>query len=277
MGLTTAIVVIGGIKRIGQVCEKLVPLMSVVYFLGGLVIFIVNYDKIPGVFAMIFKYAFAPAPAAGGFAGAVFAKAVQEGMAKGMLVNEAGLGTAPMAHATANTDHPFRQGLWGAFEVFIVSFVICTITAFAILSTDVLPSGLSGIEMVISAFSNVFPLGIARALLSFSILTFCLSTQIGFFIYYETAIVYAFGNKAMIVLKWFYFIPAIVFAGVANVDKLWVFANIAVGVCSIPNLIALLFLSGAFFVLMKDFLAGKNVYATAVVDETRNYITFSDS
>jgi len=221
---------------------------------------------------MIFQYAFAPVPAAGGFAGAVFAKAIQEGMAKGMLVNEAGLGTAPMVHATADTKHPFQQGIWGAFEVFIVSFVICTITAFAVLSTGVLESGQSGIELVITAFSNVFPTNVAKALLSFSILTFCLSTQIGFFIYYETAIDFAFGKRIMKYLKWFYFIPAIIFAGVADVDKLWVFANIAVGVCSIPNLIAVLFLSGVFFILMKDYLSGKNNYATKVVDVKKEYV-----
>ena len=272
MALTTAIVVVGGFKRIGKVCEKLVPLMAVVYVLGGLIIFIANFSEIPAVFAMIMKYAFAPAPAVGGFAGAILTKTIQEGMAKGMLVNEAGLGTAPMAHATADVEHPFQQGLWGAFEVFVVSFIICTITAFAVLSTGMLSSGQSGIELVITSFSTVLPLSVSRALLSFAILTFCLSTQIGFFIYYETAVLFAFGSKSMRILKWIYFIPAIVFAGVANVDKLWVFANIAVGVCSIPNLIAVVFLSGAFFKLMKDFIQNKNNYATAIVDVQGNYV-----
>jgi len=272
MSLTTAIVVIGGVRRIGKFCEKLVPLMSLVYILGGLIIFVFNYREIPSVLGMILKYAFAAAPAAGGFAGALVTKAIQNAMAKGMLVNEAGLGTAPMIHATADTEHPFQQGLWGAFEVFVVSFIICTITAFTILSTGVLTSGESGIELAITAFSSVLPLSVARALLSFSILTFCLSTQIGFFVYYETAILFAFGDLTMFLLKWFYFIPAIIFAGVANVDKLWVFANIAVGVCSIPNLIAILALSGPFLLLMKDYLNGKNVYATAAVDVSKEYV-----
>ena len=272
MALTTAIVVVGGFKRIGRVCEKLVPLMAVVYVLGGLIIFVANFSEIPAVFTMIVKYAFAPAPAAGGFAGAILTKTIQEGMAKGMLVNEAGLGTAPMAHATANVEHPFQQGIWGAFEVFVVSFIICTITAFAVLSTGMLSSGQSGIELVITSFSTVLPLSVSRALLSFAILSFCLSTQIGFFIYYETAVLFAFGRKYMRILKWIYFIPAIIFAGVANVDKLWVFANIAVGVCSIPNLIAVVFLSGAFFKLMKDYLHNKNNYATAIVDVQGNYV-----
>ena len=272
MGLITAIVVIGGVRRIGQFSEKLVPLMSVIYILGGLVVFIINFEKIPEVFTMIFRYALAPMPAAGGFAGAAISVAIKEGMAKGMLSNEAGLGTAPMAHATADTKHPFQQGVWGAFEVFIDTLVICTITSFAILSTGVLSTGKSGIELVIIAFSSVFPAGFASTLISFCILTFCLTTQIGFFIYYETAVVNLFGQRAMKYLKWFYFLPAIVFAGVADVEKVWVFANIAVGICAIPNLIAVLSLSGVFFILMKDYMTNKNEWATAVVDVKKNHI-----
>jgi AGCS family alanine or glycine:cation symporter len=272
MALLTAFVIIGGIRRIGQVCERLVPFMSIVYLVAGIVIFIVNYAKIPEVFGMIFQYAFAPAPAAGGFAGAVVRAALKEGVAKGMLSNEAGLGTAPMAHATADTDHPFQQGLWGAFEVFIDTIVICTITAFAILSTGLLSSGKSGIELVIDSFGSVFPAGIAGTLISISILTFCLSTQIGFFIYYETSIVSLFGKKATAYMKWLYLLPGVLFAGIADVEKLWVFANISVGVCSLPNLVALLVLSGAFFKLMRDYVLDKNEYTTAVVDSSKIYV-----
>jgi AGCS family alanine or glycine:cation symporter len=272
MALITAFVIIGGIRRIGQVCERLVPFMSVLYLTAGIIIFFVNYADIPDVFGTIFKYAFAPIPAAGGFAGAAVRAAIKEGMAKGMLSNEAGLGTAPMAHATADTKHPFQQGLWGAFEVFIDTIVICTITSFAILSTDLLSSGRSGIELVIDAFSSVFPAGVASTLVSISILTFCLSTQIGFFIYYETSIVNLFGKKAPNYLRWIYLLPGVIFAGTAYVDKLWVFANISVGVCSLPNLVALIALSGAFFKLMKDFLQDKNEYATSIVDSRRNYV-----
>lgn len=272
MAIITAVVVIGGSRRIGRFCAKLVPLMSVFYLLGGIVIFVVNYEKIPEVFAIIFKYAFAPMPAFGGFAGASLAAAIKNGMAKGMLSNEAGLGTAPMVHAVADTKHPFQQGIWGAFEVFIDTMVICTITSFTIISTGVLSTGLSGIELVIKAFSSVFPPGFANALISIAILTFCLSTQIGFFIYYETAIVNIFGKKAISYLKWLYLIPGIVFAGFADVDKLWIFANISVGVCAIPNLIAVLALSGVFFKLMKDYLRGRNEYSTRIVDSTQKYI-----
>lgn len=272
MAVITGIVIIGGIKRIGQVCETLVPLMSVIYIVSGLILFFMNFDHIPQVFGTIFNHAFSPAPAVGGFAGATIAAAIKNGMARGMLSNEAGEGTAPMAHATADTKHPFQQGLWGSFEVFVDTIVICTITSFAILSTGVLANGETGIELVISAFASVFPPQLASALVSFIILTFCLSTQIGFFIYYETSAINVFGQKSMTYLRWLYLIPGVAFAGFSNVDKLWIFANISVGVCAIPNLIAVLALSSAFFVLMKDYTQSQNKYATVITDKEKNYV-----
>ncbi len=272
MALITAIVVIGGIKRIGRVCEALVPFMSLVYVLAGIIVFIVNFSSIPDVIGQIFKYAFSPLPAVGGLAGTAVLKSIQIGMNKGMLGNEAGIGTAPMVHATSNAKHPYQQGMWGAFEVFFVTFVICTITSFAVLSTGVLSSGDSGVELVLQAFSSVFPKNIAEIVISFSILTFCLSTQIGFFIYYETSVINVFGKKSMAYLKWFYFIPAIIFAGVADVDKLWAFANIAVVACAVPNLIGVLALRNAFFKLMKDYISGAFKYATAKTDESGAYV-----
>ena len=272
MAVVTAVVVIGGIRRIGQFSEALVPLMSAVFILSGLAVFFFNFSSIPEVFALIFRHAFAPAPALGGFAGAAVSQSIQVGMSRGMLSNEAGLGTAPIAHATASTDHPFRQGMWGAFEVSIDTLVICTITAFAVLSTGVLSSGESGIELVINAFSTVFPPDIAGGILSFAILTFCLTTQIAFFVYYETALTNLLGARALRYLRWIYLVPGVLFAGVANVDRLWVFSNLAVGSCALPNLIAVLALSGAFFALMRDFVSGDNRYTTAIIDKTREYI-----
>lgn len=272
MALITGIVVIGGIKRIGQFCEMVVPLMSVVYVVAGLFVFLVNFRHIPEVFAMIFKYAFSPAPAMGGFAGAAVSAAIQKGMSRGMLSNEAGLGTAPMAHAKAKVAHPFEQGMWGAFEVFVDTIVICTITAFTILSTGVINTGKTGIELTMAAFSSVFPPALAQAILSISILFFCLSTQIGFFVYVDTAASFLWGRGSMQILKWLYLLPGVIFAGVTDTDKLWAFADIATGVCSIPNLIGVLALSGVFLVLMKDWLTGQRTYSTLVVDVEQNYV-----
>lgn len=272
MTFVTAVVVVGGVRRIGRVSEGLVPFMSLVYVLGGLVLFFVNWREIPSVFGTILHHAFAPIPAAGGFAGAAVMQAIQAGVARGMFSNEAGMGTAPMAHATAETEHPFQQGMWGAFEVFVVTFVICTITAFAVLSTGVLSSGESGIELVILAFSSVYPDSLAGNLISFCILAFCLSTQIGFFIYFETALTDVVGTRATRWLRFLYFLPPVIFAGVADVDRVWVFANIAVAICAIPNLIAVLSLSGVFTSLMGDFLSGTRRYATHIVDGTDGYL-----
>ncbi len=272
MAAVTAMVIIGGIRRIGWFCERLVPLMSAIYIAGGSALFILHSGQIPAVFSLIFRHALAPAPAVGGFVGAAVAAALKNGMARGMLSNEAGLGTAPMVHATADTAHPFRQGLWGAVEVFFDTIVICTITAFAVLSTGVLSGGESGIELVIAAFATRFPPALAAGLISVSILTFCLTTQIGFFIYYETAILNILGRKAIPTFRWLYLVPGVAFAGVADVDRLWVFANISVGVCALPNLVAVLALSGAFFMLMQDYLRGENRYATDRVDTTRSYV-----
>jgi len=266
MTFVTAVTVIGGIRRIGRVSETLVPFMSLVYVGGGLFLFVMNWREIPVVFSGIFQYALAPIPAAGGFAGAAVMQAIQQGVSRGMFSNEAGMGTAPMAHATAETRHPFQQGMWGAFEVFMVTFVICTITCFAVLSTGVLSSGESGIELVILAFASVLPEAVAGNLISFCILSFCLSTQIGFFIYFETAMVDVFGRAVTRWIRYVYFIPPLVFAGVADVDRLWVFANIAVAICAVPNLIAVLALSGGFMTLMKDYLTGQNEYATEKTD-----------
>lgn len=272
MSIVTAIVAIGGVRRIGRFCEKLVPFMTVLYLLGALVILVVNGAHLPAVFGDIVGYAFAPAPAIGGFAGAAVVAAIQMGMARGMLSNEAGLGTAPMVHANAETPHPFRQGLWGAAEVFVDTTVVCTITAFVILSSGVLANGATGIEMLLEAFATYYSPQLANAFISVAILTFCLSTQIGFFVYFETALVSLFGAPFFRYAKWIYFLPGVVFAGVTNVDQLWALANISVAASALPNLVALLVLGGVFITLMKDYLSGENRYATAVTDSSKQYI-----
>jgi len=272
MAIVTATVAIGGVHRIGRFCETLVPIMTMTYLVGGAVILIANAAQLPTAVADIFRYALAPAPALGGFAGAAVMSAIQMGMARGMLSNEAGLGTAPMVHSNADTPHPFRQGLWGAAEVFVDTTVVCSITALVILSSGVLANGESGIEMLLGAFATHYSPAIANAFISVSILTFCLSTQIGFFVYFETALVSLFGEHFFRYARWAYFFPGVVFAGITNVDQLWALANISVAASALPNLVALLMLSGVFLTLMKDYLSGENRYATANIDVSREYI-----
>lgn len=272
MGIVTAIVAIGGVKRIGRFCEALVPFMTLMYLVGSLTIVIANAGTLPAVIGDIFHYAFAPAPAVGGFAGAAVAASIQMGMARGMLSNEAGLGTSPMVHANAQTTHPFKQGLWGAAEVFVDTTVVCSVTAFAILSTGVLANGNSGIEMLLDAFSTFYSPAAANAFVSIAILTFCLSTQIGFYVYFKTAVEDLIGERAFRYVRWLYFLPGVIFAGVTNVDQLWAFANISVAASALPNLVALLLLSGAFLTLMRDYISGENKYATEVSDTSRRYV-----
>ena len=276
MGVITAMVAIGGIQRIGRFCQALVPFMSVLYLAGGLIIVIANAAAIPAAFGDIFRYALAPAPAMGGFAGAAVFAAIQMGMARGMLSNEAGIGNAPMVHASATTEHPFKQGIWGAAEVFFDTIVICTITALVILSSGALANGTSGIEMLLDAFATYYSPAIANAFISVAILTFCLSTQIAFFVYFETAMVRLFGKKVFRYVRWIYFLPGVVFAGIINVDQLWSLANISVAASALPNLVALLILSGVFITLMRDYLSGEKKYATYVIDTTRQYVRVAD-
>lgn len=272
MAIVTALVAVGGIRRIGRFCEALVPFMTVMYLAGGSIIVVANAAAIPSAFSEIFRYALAPAPAVGGFAGAAVVAAIQMGMARGMLSNEAGLGTAPMVHANAETEHPFKQGLWGAAEVFVDTTVVCTMTALIILTSGVLTNGTTGIEMLLQAFSTFYSAEISNAFVSLAILTFCFSTQIGFFVYFETALVNLLGEKVFGYIKWIYFLPGVVFAGITNVDQLWALANISVAASALPNLIALLILSGVFITLMKDFLSGEKKYATHITDNNRQYV-----
>ena len=267
MAVLTALVVLGGLRRIGRFSERLVPLMTVAYILGALFVIIANTGALPDVFASIFSQAFSPVAGVGGVAGVAVSEAIKQGMARGMLSNEAGMGTAPMVHATADTEHPFQQGVWGAFEVFFDTIVICSITALAILSTGAMGSGESGIELVLVAFAEVFSPSVAALVVSGAIAAFCLSTQIGFYVYFETSFVALVGERPFRILRWIYFLPGIAMAGVADVDRMWLVANIAVAVTAIPNLLAMLSLSGVFTKLMRDELSGERAYATAVVDK----------
>jgi AGCS family alanine or glycine:cation symporter len=268
MAVLTAAVVLGGFRRIGRFSERLVPLMTVAYIVGALVVIVVNAGELPRVLGSIFTHAFSPVAGAGGVAGVAVSEAIKQGMARGMLSNEAGMGSAPMVHATAETEHPFQQGVWGAFEVFFDTIVICSLTALAILSTGAMASGESGIELLLVAFAEVFSPSVASLIVSGAIATFCLSTQIGFYVYFETSFVSLVGERPFRILRWIYFLPGIALAGVADVDRMWLVANIAVAVTAIPNLLAMLALSGVFKRLMQDELSGARTYTTAVVDSS---------
>lgn len=256
LAVVTALVIIGGIKRIGAFTEKLVPFMAAIYILGGLAIIVVNITKIPAAFALIFSSAFTGKAAIGGFAGATVAQAIRFGIARGVFTNEAGLGSAPIAHAAATTDHPVRQGLWGVFEVFADTLVICTITALAIISSGVWESGATGAALTTAAFEQAIPGG--GYIVSIGIVLFAFSTIVGWEYYGERCAEYLFGPKANMVYR-IIWIPFVLVGAIGGLEFVWSLADTLNGLMAIPNLIGVLALSGTVFKLTKEFFAKEKI------------------
>lgn len=254
MAIATAVVIIGGIKRIGQITELLVPFMAAFYILGALIILIMNIGKLPATLVLIVKSAFTGHAAVGGFAGAVMMEAMRRGIARGVFSNEAGLGSAPIAHAAATTDHPVRQGLWGIFEVFVDTIIICTLSGLSImLSGDVWTSGESGAALSTLAFETSLP-GIGGYIVSIGLMLFAYSTILGWAYYGERCAEYIFGPKINMAYR-IIWIPFIVIGAVGGLNFLWDLADTLNGLMAIPNLIGVLGLSGVVLKLTKEFFA----------------------
>ncbi|MBT9134850.1 MAG: Amino-acid carrier protein AlsT [Firmicutes bacterium] len=249
--VVTGLVIIGGIKRIGSFTEKLVPIMAVFYILGATIIVLTRIAAVPEALATILTYAFTPAAAVGGFAGAAVRSAIRYGIARGVFSNEAGLGSAPMAHAAAKTDHPVRQGLWGIFEVFIDTIVICTLTGLTIMVTGVWETGKRGAPLTIAAFEAGLP-GIGQYIVAIGITLFAFSTVIGWSWYGEKCTEYVLGSKAGKMFRYVY-LPFVVVGSLGALTQVWDIADTLNGLMAIPNLVALLLLSGTVVALTKDF------------------------
>ncbi|SHE48039.1 alanine or glycine:cation symporter, AGCS family [Tissierella praeacuta DSM 18095] len=254
LAIFAAMVIVGGIKRIGSVTEKLVPLMAAFYILGGLLIIIINAKHIPEAFGLIFSNAFTGTAALGGFVGSTIKQAMRYGVARGVFTNEAGLGSAPIAHAAATTDHPVRQGLWGVFEVFMDTIVICSITALTILTTEVWKSGETGAALTTQAFSHGLPGTWGGTIVSIGILLFAFSTILGWEYYGERCAEYLFGSKVNIIYR-ILWIPFIVVGAIGGLEVLWNLADTLNGLMAIPNLIGVFALSGVVIKLTKEFFA----------------------
>ncbi|TJX67825.1 sodium:alanine symporter family protein [Soehngenia saccharolytica] len=250
LAIITALVIIGGLKRIGAVTEKLVPFMAAIYIIGALVIIFGNITHIPEAFGLIFKHAFTPTAAVGGFAGSTVRLAMTKGVARGVFSNEAGLGSAPIAHAAATTDHPVRQGLWGVFEVFMDTIVICSMTALAIMVSGLWDSGASGAVLTTQAFNESIPGG--GYIVTIGIMLFAFSTILGWSYYGERCMEYLFGPKAITPYRIIY-IPFIIIGSVGGLELIWDLADTLNGLMAIPNLIGVLMLSGTVFKLTKEF------------------------
>lgn len=248
-----ALVVVGGIKRIASVAEKLIPFMSLIYTGAAIFILIVQRNQIPSALVTIFTDAFTGTAAVGGFTGASLMYAARIGVARGVFTNEAGLGSAPIAHSTANTDHPARQGCWGAFEVFFDTIIMCTITALVIIISGTWKdASIDGTEMSNRAFSAIIPGG--EYIISIGIVLFAFATIIAWYYYSEKAIEYIAGQKAILVYRIF-FIGSIVYGAVATLDVVWEISDLFNGLMAIPNLIALIGLVGPIVALTNDFFA----------------------
>jgi AGCS family alanine or glycine:cation symporter len=235
----SAAVILGGIKRIAAFAEILVPFMAILYLAGGLVLLILNAGEIPQALRLVFDGAFNGTAATGGFAGATIMLAMRFGVARGLFSNEAGLGSAPMVHSTAETDHPVRQGLYGIFEVFVDTILICTTTGLAIVVTGAWDSGATGAALSVQAFSSGLPGTWGGFIVTTGLVLFAFSTLIGWSYYGETGIVYLLGTKAALPyrLLWLVFIYL---GAVGSLHLIWDIADTLNGLMAIPSLISIL-------------------------------------
>ena len=257
LAILSLIIIMGGLKRVSKVLEKSVPIMCLLYIVFALIVIVLNIKNIPESLYMIVKYAFSPAPVIGGFAGAGVLSAISKGASRGIFANEAGTGTSTTVHATTD-NKPVEQGLWGIVEVAIVSFVMCTITALLVMTTNAWTSGLDGAPMVLEAFKGVYGL-FGKYILCIMICLFAYTTYIGFYYEYTTCIRYIFKDKIAKYLKWLYIVPLLI-AVFLPIEFIWTMADMSVGFIIIPNIIALIILTPKFkkiFNEEKHILEGK--------------------
>lgn len=251
MGATGA-VVIGGIKRIGKVCEKIGPFMAAFYIIGALIIILMNIDKVPAAFSLILTSAFNPSALGGGFAGATILRAMKFGVARGIFSNEAGLGSTPMTHSSAQTDHPVRQGMWGVTEVFMDTIVICTITALVILLTGVWDCGESGGALAIVAFDKGLP-GMGKYIVVGGVVLFAYSSLISWIFYGEKSLEFLVGGPQFTLYYKIIWVAFIMVGCLGGLEFIWSLADTLNGFMAIPNLIGLIFLSRTVLKLKREF------------------------
>lgn len=249
MVVLVGLVLLGGVKRIASVAGFLVPIMAVSYILLGLVILVLNIADIPAAIALIVESAFTGTAAQGGFAGAGIMLAIQFGVARGVFSNEAGLGSAPIAHAAAQTDNPVKQGTIAMLGTFIDTLIVCSITGLAIVLTGMWTTGEGGASLTAAAFSAVIPKG--DVLVSVSLCFFAFTTILGWSYYGERCAVYLFGTRALVLFRVLW-VAAIPLGAMAQLNFIWLLADTLNALMALPNLIALLLLSPIIFKLTKE-------------------------
>lgn len=247
----TAIVIIGGIKSIAKVCERLVPFMAIFYVLGCLILLMINYSTIPESILLIVKSAFSGHAVIGGFLGAGMKEAIRYGIARGLFSNESGLGSAPIVAAAAQTKNPVRQALVSSTGTFWDTVIVCAITGLVIVNSFEWTHGYNGAVLTKHAFSDIPILG--PILLSVGLITFVFSTILGWSYYGEKAIEYLIGQKAIVPYRWLWVIAVFV-GSVITLNIVWTFADITNALMAIPNLVSLIFLNKIIVKETKEYL-----------------------
>ncbi len=258
--IIAAAVILGGMRRIASVNEKLVPFMAVFYVACSVIALIINIEKVPAAFALIFREAFNFKAAAGGTAGYGIMLAMHYGFSRGVFSNEAGLGSAPIAHAASSTKSPVKQGLWGMFEVFFTTIIICTLSAMVILTTGIWNTGTaSGSALSIASFNTILP-GIGGIIVTLATIFFALSTILGWAYYGEVSIEYLSHNSKIAVQIYRCIYVAFVFLGtIGSLDLIWSISETMNGLMAIPNLIGIIGLSKVIKTMTKDHFDGLKI------------------
>ncbi len=242
LAVFTAMVILGGIKSIGKVTQILVPFMILIYFIGALIILFFNISAIPKIFALIFKSAFTPTAALGGFLGAAVMQTIREGVSRGIFSNESGLGSAPIAAAAARTPDPVKQALVSMTQTFIDTIIVCTMTGLVILLSGLWTSGPTGAELTTLSFNELLPGSIGQLIVSLSLVFFAYSTILGWSYYGEKSIEYLFSEKAVKPYR-IIFVIFVAVGAMLKLEIVWMLADIMNGLMALPNLIGLLGLS----------------------------------
>lgn len=250
VAVIAAFIFLGGVQRIAAVTEKIVPIMAAFYIVGCVVILVMNYKALPTAFTQIFVLAFNPQAMAGGVAGVTVQQAMRFGVARGLFSNEAGMGSTPHAHALAKVNHPREQGAVAILGVFIDTFVVLTLTGLVLITSGLIPEGLTGTSLTQAAFSQAFG-GFGPVFIAICMFFFAFSTIIGWYFFGQSNFKALFGEKALPV----YSVIVVVFILVGStlkVDLVWAMADFFNGLMAVPNLLALLALSGVVAAIDKE-------------------------